>query len=196
MERNPPPEHEEITQPDFWVDRYGDYLFSYAVQRVNDRVAAEDIVQDTFLAALGAWKNFKGQSKVRTWLTGILKHKIIDYFRKKYRELPQDHIELTADLANTEFDEKGEWKNKPSKWSHDPRKLLEQREFMEIIHKCIAGLSSRLASAFTLRELEDESTEQICKVLNISSTNCWVMLHRARSLMRRCLEKKWLGAKR
>ncbi len=196
MDDGQQPENEHMTEPDTWVDRYGDYLFSYAFQRVNDRVAAQDIVQDTFVAALVAKKKFKGKSKVKTWLTGILKHKVIDHFRKKYKELPKDNIELTADLANTEFNEKGEWKNKPSKWSQDPGKLLEQREFMEVIHKCIAGLSSRLASAFTLRELEDESTETICKVLNISPTNCWVMLHRARSLMRLCLEKKWLGAKR
>lgn len=179
--------------PELWVDQYGDYLFRFVHSRVRDSRVAEDLVQETFLAALRARKTFDGRSAERTWLTGILKHKIVDYIRKQSRELPVDNIESLADLSDEFFDDKGRWKVGPVKWIADPTKLYEQKEFLEIVYRCLSKLTDRLSKAFTLREMDGLSTEEICKVLNITATNCWVLLYRARMGMRHCLEVNWFG---
>ena len=184
-----------MTDPEIWVDKYGDYLYRFALSRLHDRAAAEDLVQETFLAALKARKNFKGRSSVATWLAGILKHKIIDNFRKESRNQPVEDVEPFASNLENLFDEKGKWKIRPSKWTSNPTELYEQKEFMKILGLCLSELSGRLARVFTLRELEELSTKEICKVFNISATNCWVMLYRARMLLRRCLEINWFGSK-
>ena len=184
-----------MTDPETWVDHYGDYLYRFALSRLHDKAAAEDLVQETFLAALPARKNFKGRSSVATWLAGILKHKIIDHFRKESRNQPVEDVEpFAANLENL-FDEKGKWKIRPSKWSANPTELYEQKEFMKILELCLSELSSRMARVFTLREMEELSTKEICKVFNISATNCWVILYRARMLLRRCLEINWFSSK-
>ena len=168
-------------------------MYGFALARVQDPSTAEDIVQETFLAALHSLKNFKGRSSERTWLTGILKHKIVDYYRKKAKEQPVDDIEYHLETIDEVFDKNGQWKVKPAKWAADPQKFYEEREFMKVLHNCLSELSSRLSSAFILREMIGESTEEICKVLNISATNLWVMLYRARMNLRRCLEINWFA---
>ena len=179
--------------PEEWVEQYGDYLYSFALTRVQDPSIAEDIVQETFLAALHSLENFKRRSSERTWLTGILKHKIVDYYRKKAKEQPVDDIEYRLETLDEVFDKNGQWKVKPAKWAADPQKFYEEREFMKVLHHCLSELSSRLSSAFILREMIGESTEEICKVLNITATNLWVMLYRARMNLRRCLEINWFA---
>ena len=188
-------ENRHIPDPETWVDQYGDYLYRFALSRLQDNDAAEDLVQETFLAALHARENFKGRSSVTTWLTGILKHKIIDHLRKESRNQPVEDVEpFTASLDDL-FDEKGKWKVGPSKWTANPTELYERKEFWRILKQCLSGLSGRLAQIFRLRELEELSTEEICKVFNISATNLWVILYRARMLLRRCLEINWFGVK-
>jgi len=180
-----------VENPEKWVDLYGDYLYRFALYRVYEATVAEDLVQETFLAALGSFKDFQRRSSIKTWLTGILKHKIIDYFRKKAREQSIDDIESNVSKLDDLFDQNGHWKIKPAKWDADPQKLYDQKEFIKIFHKCMAELPGLQASAFTLREIVGESTKKICKILDISSTNCWVLLHRARMYLRRCLEINW-----
>jgi RNA polymerase sigma-70 factor (ECF subfamily) len=188
-------QNRQMTDPETWVDQYGDYLYRFALSRIHDTAAAEDLVQETFLAALHARKNFKGRSSVATWLAGILKHKIIDHFRKESRNQPVEDVEpFTSNLENL-FDEKGKWKIRPSKWSANPTELYEQKEFMKILQLCLSELSSRMARIFALREMEELSTKEICKVFDISATNCWVILYRARMLLRRCLEINWFSSK-
>lgn len=177
--------------PEKWVDLYGDYLYRYALYRVYETTVAEDLVQETFLAALGSIKNFQYRSSIKTWLTGILKHKIIDHFRKKAKEQPMDGIEPHIDKLNDLFTKNGQWKIKPANWNADPQKLYGQKEFMKVLHKCLAELPGRQASAFTLREIVGENTKEICKILDVSATNIWVLLHRARMFLRRCLEINW-----
>ena len=184
-------ENRQRLDPELWVDQYGDYLFRFAHSRVRDARVAEDLVQETFLSALRARKTFDGRSAERTWLTGILKHKIVDYIRKKSRELPVDNIESLANLSDEFFDDKERWKVGPVKWIADPTKLYEQKEFLEIVYRCLSKLTDRLSKAFTLREMDGLTTEEICKVLDISETNCWVILHRARGYLRHCLEINW-----
>ncbi|MBW2369066.1 MAG: sigma-70 family RNA polymerase sigma factor [Deltaproteobacteria bacterium] len=186
-----PPSADGLLDPEVWVDRYGDALYQFALYRVQIPDVAEDLVQETFLAALKARHNFKGKSTEKTWLIGILKNKILDYFRKKDREKPSDIIEQQADKAASLYNEKGGWQIGPAKWSVNPEAIFEQQEFMNVMHGCLSALPRRLARLFVLREFEGMSTEEICKALEITATNSWVMLHRARASLRLCLEENW-----
>jgi RNA polymerase sigma-70 factor (ECF subfamily) len=125
-------------------------------------------------------------------MTSILKHKILDYIRKKYREprFEPDHIDLQT--QPDAFDDFGKWKTGPQAWASDPVKLLEQKSFLSVVTSCLKDLPQKQGQALALRELQGETTDVICKVLNISATNCWVLLHRARALMRKCIEINWM----
>ena len=188
----------QIENPESWVDRYGDFLYRFTLSRIKDSSIAEDLVQETFLAALKARKNFQGRSSARTWLIAILKHKIVDHIRKQVREQTSDKVEsifnaAANDPADTSFNDEGDWRIRPSKWATDPMKLYEQKEFMDVLYHCLGELPKRQAEAFMMREIDGFSTEEICKVLNISATNSWVMLYRARMWLRQCLENNWLN---
>ena len=188
----------QIENPESWVDQYGDFLYHFTLSRIKDPSIAEDLVQETFLAALKARKNFQGRSTARTWLIAILKHKIVDHIRKQVREHTSDKVESMLDATandpvDSSFNDEGDWRIRPSKWAIDPMKLYEQKEFMDILYQCLGGLPERQAEAFMMREIDGLSTEEICKLLNISATNSWVMLYRARMWLRRCLEKSWLS---
>ena len=176
-----------------WVDRYGDYLFRYAMLRLRDRPAAEDMVQETFLAALKGRGTFSGDSSEATWLVGILKHKIADHFRRRAREAPLEEGDLGEHPDAGHMDGKGHWTTGPAEWGGNPADLYRQREFLEQFRMCLSGLSPKHANAFTLREIEGMGTAELCKVLGVSETNLWVILHRARALLRRCLEARWFG---
>jgi RNA polymerase sigma-70 factor (ECF subfamily) len=181
-----------------WVDEHGDYLFKYAMFRMRDPTAAEDAVQETFLAAIKAYANFQGRGSERTWLVGILKHKITDHFRKSIREAPigetvdedgPDHAEFFAQQGNWE----GHWNanNAPTEWHATPEELVEQSDFWKVFNDCLSPLPARTASAFTFREVDGLSSEEICELLSISVNNLWVILHRARLHLRNCLEVNW-----
>jgi RNA polymerase sigma-70 factor (TIGR02943 family) len=185
--------------PQSWVEHYGDYLFNFAVVRVNDRLKAEDLVQETFLSALKAEDRFRGESSERTWLTAILKRKIIDAYRKKYASRESsfgEHEETVFDgsFYRSEAPFKGHWLEGMGPHSHSllPEGELEQAELTKFIRICIENLQPQLAAAFTMKMIDEEDSETICKELGITSSNLWVMLHRARLKMRDCLEKKWL----
>jgi RNA polymerase sigma-70 factor (ECF subfamily) len=177
--------------PSEWVDRYGDYLFRYAMLRLRDRSRAEDLVQETFLAALKDRHSFSGDSSEGTWLVAILKHKIIDHFRRQSREAPFPGGDLSDPPGGDPFKADGHWAAGPTEWGGNPADLFRQKEFLEQLTKCLSGLSRPLADAFTLREIEGADTEEICNVLNITEANLWVTLHRARMRLRKCLETHW-----
>jgi len=185
--------------PQLWLERYGDYLFNYAVVRVNDRGKAEDLVQETFLAALKGRDRFRGESAERTWLTSILKRKIIDTYRKKYSSgetAVGKHGEtiFDGDFYSNEEPFKGHWLEGkgPNSYTLLPEGQMEQEELMKFIRLCIENLQPQQASAFIMRMIDEEDTDTICKELGISTSNLWVMLHRARLKMRACLEKHWM----
>lgn len=188
--------HEPSTcNPAAWLTEHGDYLYRFALLQLRDESAAEDAVQDTLLAALSAWKRFSGQSTVRTWLTGILKHKILDMFRKRAKEpqytpLNDDPEAELAQLEHSLFKADGHWNQPPIAWG-DPESMLDQKRFWTDFLLCLEQLSPSHARIFHLRELEGLSTDRICKELNISSTNCWVMLYRARLGLQQCLAMHW-----
>lgn len=183
------------SDPANWVDLYGDLLFRYALLRLRDPILAEDVVQETLLAGLQGRKNFESRSTERTWLVGILKHKIIDYFRKAGREESIENDESEQSLREGDFKQNGRWRIGPAPWKMDSSAIFEQNEFFEILRQCLSGLPSRLANAFMLKELEEQSSKEVCKVFNISPTNLWVMMHRARHRLRECLEVNWFDLK-
>ena len=177
--------------PSVWVDRYGDYLFRFAMLRLRDRSTAEDLVQETFLAALKGRSSFSGNSSESTWLVGILKHKIMDHFRHQAREAPLEDGDLREQPDPSSFDRSGHWASGPTDWGGNPADLYREKKFLDQLTKCLAGLSPNHANAFTLREIEGADTGEICKVLNVTETNLWVILHRARMQLRECLETHW-----
>ena len=177
--------------PSEWADRYGDYLFRYAMLRLRDRSAAEDLVQETFLAGIKDRRSFSGNSSESTWLVGILKHKIADHFRHQAREARLEDNDLRDQPDSSPFDGSGGWVSGPADWGGNPADLYREKKFLDQLTKCLSGLSPNHANAFTLREIEGADTGEICKVLNVTETNLWVLLHRARMLLRRCLEANW-----
>lgn len=183
------------SDPERWLDEHGDALFRFALLRVQDESTAEDMVQETLLAAWSAQTRRSGESSERTWLIGILKHKIVDHFRRSWREQPleDDPPEEAPDEEwgmNEFFAADGHWDLPPSSWGN-PLRSLEQGQFFEVLLLCIRRLSPRLGQLFVLKEFHDMSNEEICKELDVSATNVWVMLYRARMGLRQCLETRW-----
>lgn len=178
--------------PSTWLDQHGDALFRYAVSRVHNEAVAEDLVQDTLLAAMTSADTFKGGSTEKTWLIGILRHKILDFFRKSTRDqqLNRDWSDLSRDTDH-DFDEHGSWKAPISDWA-TPEESLTQGEFWEVFNGCLDKLPENLRTPFALRELEGLDSETLVETLNISTkNNLWVILSRARKSMRRCLQTRW-----
>lgn len=178
------------------LEQYRSYLVRYAQAQLRDAVAAEDAVQETLLAAIEGGSRFSGKSSVKTWLTGILKHKIIDHLRRQSREQPLnahgDDERTEAEVIDAMFKADGHWQTFPGHWAN-PDQSLENKKFWEVFEMCAGAMPARIARVFMMRELMELSTEEICKELGISATNCWVMLHRARLSLRECLELKWFG---
>ena len=186
-----------LSDPERWVEEHGDYLFRYALVRTRDEGRAEDMVQETFLAALKGGKGFGGRSAERTWLVGIMKNKIVDFFRKASRETSFTDLGFyeheDSDRFVSEGLSKGEWVDGlgPSEWATNPGAVLDNQAFWRTFNNCAGKLPKAINAAFCLREIDDLDSKEICRMLNISETNLWVMLHRARMALRRCLETHW-----
>ncbi len=176
-----------------WVDDHGDALYRFAMAHVHNVHAAEDRGEISFLGALELCEQFEGRSHVRTWLIGIIKHKISDHFRRQRKT----HLlsEVTPDLEENLFDDRGMWKDPPKNWGVSPSAEVERNEFWDVFRRCLDALPVSLQQVFLLREVDGIESGEICKELEISSTNLWVMLHRARHQLRRCLEVKWFHDK-
>lgn len=182
--------------PTSWVDLYGDYLFQFVRLRVQNTQIAEDLVQETFLSALKSLDSFRGESRVRTWLTGILKRKIIDHYRKNRISISIDSGGGMEPLQEFEpgGERKGQWKPEhgPHDWGRSPAQLYEDRQFMQTLEACLKNLPERLSGVFILREIDGLDSGEICNLFDISPSNLWVILHRARHQLRNCLEINWL----
>lgn len=180
----------------YYAERRSD-LIRFATLQLRDRALAEDVVQETLLAAKRGLEGFKGGSSLKTWIFSILKNKIIDALRKRQHETPISQIgrpEQADGPADDLFDRRGFWatEHKPHRWS-SPDESLEQQQFWQIFELCLDGLPERTAQVFSMRELLGLETEEICKELSISTSNCWVILHRARAGLRECLEQRWFN---
>jgi len=186
-----------MAEPDFAArcNSHRGYLLRVAVLQLRDNDVAEDVVQDTLLAALQGASGFSGRSSLKTWLTGILKHKIIDVIRRKGREPAFASLDEETQLEDLDalFDETGHWENPPADWGN-PESALSQQQFMEVMQMCLEKLPPNTARVFLMREVMELESEEICKELAITSTNLWVILYRARIALRQCLEQKWFAA--
>ena len=190
----PPPD------PPQWLARFGNELYGYALGRVADAATAEELVQDTLVSALGALDSFRGQASERTWLFVILKRKLIDHYRRQARSPfvplgpgPDQQPEATYFQPAD-----GHWRESeyPEPWNVAADQgrgdlALEQQEFRQVLHACQQRLSTQHQAVFTLRFVEELPAEEICKELGLSSSNYWVLVHRAKLQLRRCLEKNW-----
>lgn len=176
--------------PDKWIDRYSDYLFNFTLARVNDRETAKDLISETFLSALKAMKDFKGGASERTWLVSILKRKIIDYYRKTNSQKAKAEVKINYRDENNE----GGWLEEkvadPADRTAEDK--MENNELRLAIFECLGQLNERQAKIFKMKTIDGVDTETICNEFNITPSNLWVIIHRARAIMADCLEKKWL----
>jgi RNA polymerase sigma-70 factor (ECF subfamily) len=179
------------TDPARWMDEHGDYLYRMALARVGRPDVAEDLVQETLLSALGAADRFAGRSSERTWLTSILKNKIIDRLRRKQPVSATDAG--AAGPPDGLFDAAGHWRTPPGRWAADPAELLERREFWEAFERCRQELPERLREVLTLRLLDDVPATKVCQALGVSPSNLWTLLYRARVRLWQCLNARGFG---
>ena len=179
------------------LDQHRGFLLRVARLQLRDEALAEDVVQETLLAAL-AGSGFSGKSSLRTWLTGILKHKIVDAIRRKQREptvasaFGDVESELDIEDLDALFNERGGWDAKPADWG-DPEAALNRSQFMEMMDFCLEKLPPNTARVFMMREVMELETDEICKELAINANNLWVILYRARVALRQCLEQNWFS---
>lgn len=184
-----------ILDPKNWVNLHADYLFKYAFVRIRDQDLAKDLVQETFLGGLKGLAGFSGKSTERTWLTAILKHKIIDHYRKESSGLANiKATDKVEEIQNDYFEsDNGHWKSehvpKQFKVAQDP---LHDKEFNRVLQACMNKLPVLWSSVFAMKHIDEEKTEVILSQLRLSSANFWVIIHRTKLSLRDCLQKKWL----
>ena len=175
--------------PNKWIDLHSDYMFNYTISRISNHELAKDLVQETFLASLKAMKNYKGQASERTWLISILKRKIIDHYRKS------NSIKGKAEVRMSFYEDgenRGKWieERAPSTWDN-AEDTIENDELKSALDLCIDNLPEKYRSVFLLKTVQNYETEEICNEVGISSSNLWVIIHRARIQLRECLEGNW-----
>ncbi len=176
--------------PNQWITLYSDYLFNYTVSRVSDREMAQDLVSETFLAGLKSMKNFKGEASERTWLISILKRKIIDYYRKINSNKGKAEVRMNY---NSDSETEGDWLEErvADPFDRTAEDNIENTELSAAIQNCLGKLPEKQANVFEMKTILNYETEAICNELNITASNLWVIIHRARTAMASCLEKNW-----
>jgi RNA polymerase sigma-70 factor (ECF subfamily) len=174
-------------------NQHADYLFNYTITRVNDQHVAEELVQETFISAFKSYDSFQQKSKASTWLIAILKNKIIDHYRKKLREYKKESLDQINESGDF-FTDKGKWKKdqRPHEWNVDSVQQIEKEEFYMTLHYCLQRLNEIQRIAFVMKHLEDVDTTEICKELDITTSNYWVIIHRAKLQLRKCMETNWI----
>ena len=181
--------------PDFarQVEALRPQLMRFARSQLRNEAWAEDAVSDTVLAALEKPGSFAGQSQLKTWLVGVLKHKVVDQLRRHTREATVLSTEDGEDLDESLFDRTGHWSDRPQDWG-SPEVHCGQRQFFEVLEVCCSQLPATQGRVFMMREWLELDTDEICKELQITSTNLWVLLHRARLRLRECLQQRWFAS--
>lgn len=181
----------KLLHPELWVDKYADYLYNFTIVRVNDHIVAQDLISETFLAGLKSSKNFKGEASERTWLISILKRKIIDYYRKinSKKGRAEVHIQYRSE------DQEGDWleENASDPYDKTAEDFMENEELRLAIMNCMEILPEKQAAIFKMKTIDGFDTEVICKEYNITPSNFWVIIHRARKTLAECLQKTWLN---
>jgi len=178
------------------IETHRGYLIRFATAKLRDAVQAEEVVQEALLAALDGAGGFSGQSSLRTWLTSILKFKIIDLQRRviveraHFAAAPDDDETPDPEWMDRLFDDTGHWGTRLAEWAN-PDDALAQKQFFAVFEQCMDKLPKATSRVFFKREVMGVDTDEICKEEDISSSNCWVMLHRARLSLRECLDRNW-----
>lgn len=169
-------------------------LLKLAMLQLRNPSWAEDVVSETTIAAIESAGSFDGRAKLRTWVVGILKHKIIDHLRRSSREvqIESDDDEAGAASIETLYDDAGSRVEAPLDWG-DPERALTQQQFMDVLQECVAELPAVQGRAFMMREWMGYDTDEICRTLGITSNHCNVLLFRARLRLRECIESRWIG---
>jgi RNA polymerase sigma-70 factor (ECF subfamily) len=183
--------------PNRWVDDHSDCLFRYALTRVRNQEVAEDLVQESLLAAMRQIDKFRGRSSERSWLCGILKNKVCDYFRKLGRETNFTDLEFFSDEHLDRFDSENHWIHErgPEDWKPEGEQAMKCAEFWQAMQAALNRLPPRMAQVFIIREMDGVPSKEVCQMLNISEANLWVVLHRARMALREDLEMNFFGGK-
>lgn len=163
--------------------------------RVRDPELAEELVQDALVAAVEGWSRFRGECSERTWLLSILRRKLIDHFRRRGREINTDESRpVLGDAFTSMYTRRGTWRFDPGRGPSPS--AADSPEFLTDLERCLAKMPAPLAEAFVMREVRGTASEAICAAARITLENLWVRLHRARVLLRRCLERRWAPTRR
>ncbi|MBE9489628.1 MAG: sigma-70 family RNA polymerase sigma factor [Bacteroidetes bacterium] len=182
------PKHQ--LDPNKWVDLYSDYLFNFTIVRVSGAEIAKDLISETFLAGLKSKDNFKGEASERTWLISILKRKIIDHYRKINSKKGKAEVRISYNDEESEGDWLEERVSDP--YDRTAEDTMENEELGLAILNCLGTLNEKQATIFKMKTIDNFDTEAICNEYNITASNLWVIIHRARKAMADCLEKTWL----
>ena len=178
-----------------WLEDHGDYLFRFALLKLKDTALAEDMVQETLISAMTARNGFSSNASVRTWLTAIIKNKMVDHWRRQGRE-----ISVTDLMGNVEedtsvddfFDKAGRWTDMPNAYPN-PDSALESKQFWGIFEYCLSRLNPQQAEVFLAKEVHGMENDEICESHSLSLSNVWVLMHRARVALGKCLELHWVS---
>ena len=184
----------EVVPPETWVERYGDYLYGYAISRLHDPEIAADCVQETFMAGIKALGRFDGSRDIKFWLRGIMSQKIVDEIRKSIKEKKVDiDTEDETLLESFWYKYSVSATANSSLWQFNPRKHYDNNEFWEVFDECIEQVKNPAHDVFILRVLEDKSADEVCRIMDISPNYLWVLMHWARLQLKVSLEAKWTG---
>jgi RNA polymerase sigma-70 factor (TIGR02943 family) len=185
-----PNQEKNVLDPNKWIVLYADYLFNYTISRIDDKELAKDIVQETFFSALKAMKNYRGDASERTWLVSILKRKIIDQYRKANSKKGRAEVRVNF---YEDGDKKGSWLEEcvPQTWDNEAASDIETKELGDALNNCIAALPEKHRMVFKMKTIQNIDTDDICNELDISASNLWVIIHRARLQLRKCMEVGW-----
>lgn len=188
------PQHTSIEQQiHLWVNLYGDDLYRWAFSKTNHKEVAEDLVQETFLAAFKAIEGFQEKSQPKTWLFSIMKNKVMDYHRRKFRDLTVNTSQANITEEGLAFDEEGRWVKglNPTLWSDLEGHLLDDAEFNKVFKSCMEELPEYWFHAIQLKYIGGKDGKEICQELGVSPSNFWQIIHRAKIALKSCLEKLW-----
>ena len=179
--------------PHTWVKSHADYLYAYTIKRISDEEQAKDLVQETFLAALEKVDRFEGKSSERTWLTAILKNKIIDVYRKKSSGLRKDVQAAEHEQEDFFEQDDGHWRtaHAPQTFGIEDVDHLGKKEFNNILQMCLQKLPALWMAVFTMKHMDDADTTLICSELKVTQSNFWVIIHRTKLNLRACLQRNW-----
>ena len=181
------------SDPATWVDEFGDFFYRFAMSRLRDPNAAEEAVQETFVAGIRSLSSYEGKATTRNWLMGILTRKIVDIIRQRQRTSSVSGFDGEMDPEQVLFDSSGHWRESATAWANEPSKNIHAGELWDVVQKCLSKLPMGQSDAFTLSVIDGLESQEICQTLGITESNLWVRLHRARMQLAQCVGPLWKG---